>query len=95
MRHERKERVRVPQRPPNRFDATLPGESKWHTHAGGQFILVETGVSHLATEAGAWIVPTRRIGWVPPGVRHMSRPSRIGKGWVIIAPAKFAGDFPK
>jgi AraC-like DNA-binding protein len=95
MRSERKRLVRIAQRPTNRFDSTLPGESRWHAHAGGQFILVEEGVSHLATEAGAWIIPTRRVGWVPPGVRHMSRPSRFGRGWVVIAPAKFARSFPR
>jgi AraC-like DNA-binding protein len=81
--------------PVNRFDSALAGESAWHSHAGGQFILVEAGVSHLATESGDWIVPTHRVGWVPPRVRHMSRPSRFGRGWVVIAPAKFVHSFPR
>ena len=63
----------------------------WHTHESGQFILVETGVSHLCTEVGAWAIPARRVAWVPPGVRHISRSSSTGRGWVIIAPSELGG----
>src|ERR1700687_1901655 len=70
----------------NRFDGASPDEATWHAHAGGQFILVETGISHLRTELGAWIIPARRVAWVPPGVRHASRSSGGGSGWVVIAP---------
>ena len=38
----------------------------WHAHEGGQFILVESGVSHLFTDIGAWVIPARRVAWVPP-----------------------------
>jgi AraC-like DNA-binding protein len=79
----------------NRFERAAPGESSWHAHAGGQFILVETGLSHLLTEAGTWIIPTHRVGWVPPGVRHASRSSGLTRGWVVLAPIEFAGDLPK
>jgi len=75
-----------PQRETNRFDGASPDEATWHAHAGGQFILVETGISHLRTELGAWIIPARRVAWVPPGVRHASRSSGGGSGWVVIAP---------
>ena len=74
----------------NRFDSSIPGESRWHTHRGGQFILVESGISHLRTEFGAWIIPARRVGWVPPGVRHSSRTSGRGRGWVILSPLGFS-----
>jgi AraC-like DNA-binding protein len=79
----------------SRFDNRIPGESRWHSHDGGQFILVEVGVSHLETDRGAWIIPTRRIGWIPAGVRHFSRPSAIGQGWVLLAPPSLSGRFPK
>jgi len=76
----------------NRFDGAGPfdgagaDEARWHAHEGGQFILVESGISHLRTELGAWIIPARRVAWVPPGVRHASKPSGGGIGWVVIAP---------
>jgi AraC-like DNA-binding protein len=70
----------------NRFDGASPDEASWHAHGSGQFILVETGISHLRTELGAWIIPARRVAWVPPGVRHASKPSGGGTGWVVIPP---------
>jgi AraC-like DNA-binding protein/quercetin dioxygenase-like cupin family protein len=70
----------------NSFNSEMPGESGWHQHRGGQFIIVENGISHLRTELGAWIIPARRVGWVPPGVRHASRASGRGRGWVLLAP---------
>jgi AraC-like DNA-binding protein len=82
--------------PTHRFESnTIQGEDGFHTHDGGQFILVESGISHLRTEAGAWIIPSRRIGWVPPGVSHSSRSSGSGRGWVILAPKRFARSLPR
>jgi len=57
----------------NRFEAEGAAEAKWHVHASGQFILVESGISHLRTELGSWIIPTRRVGWVPPRLLHAAR----------------------
>jgi len=74
------------QRGTNRFDGAGPDETAWHAHEGGQFIFVEAGISHLKTEIGAWIVPARRVAWIPPGVRHVSRSSGAGRGWVVISP---------
>jgi AraC-like DNA-binding protein len=79
----------------NRFERATSGDEGWHAHAGGQFTLVETGLSHLLTEAGTWIIPTHRVGWVPPGVRHASRSSGLTKGWVVLAPVEFARNLPK
>jgi|HubBroStandDraft_6_1064221.scaffolds.fasta_scaffold460525_1 AraC-like DNA-binding protein len=72
----------------NRFDAASADTTGWHAHDTGQFILVEAGTSHLYTELGAWIIPPRRIAWVPPGVRHTSRSSGRGNGWVIVPPVR-------
>ncbi|MDB6085104.1 MAG: AraC family transcriptional regulator [Gammaproteobacteria bacterium] len=78
----------------NRFDAASPDEAAWHAHESGQFILVENGIAHLRTEAGAWIIPARRVAWVPPGVRHTSRSNGTGSGWVVIPPVELA-DLPR
>ncbi|HSY95219.1 MAG TPA: AraC family transcriptional regulator [Steroidobacteraceae bacterium] len=72
----------------NRFDCASPEELGWHAHEHGQFILVESGVSHLFTDIGAWVIPARRVAWVPPGVRHTSRSSAGGRGWVVISPVQ-------
>jgi AraC-like DNA-binding protein len=71
----------------NHFDDASPREEGWHAHEGGQFILVESGISQLRTELGAWVVPARRVAWVPPGVRHASRSTGFGSGWVVLPPA--------
>jgi AraC-like DNA-binding protein len=86
--------MRSRKRTTNRFDAATPGEARWHSHEGGQFILVESGLSQLHTARGTWIVPPRRIAWVPPRVLHCSRPEGRGKGWVVIAPKAFARELP-
>ncbi|HEV7613635.1 MAG TPA: AraC family transcriptional regulator [Steroidobacteraceae bacterium] len=86
-------RSRIHRRGTNRFYSANPEEPNWHAHECGQFILVETGISHLRTELGAWIVPARRVAWVPPGVRHASRPGGSGIGWVVIPPVELQG-FP-
>jgi AraC-like DNA-binding protein len=78
----------------NRFAAEGAAEAKWHTHAGGQFILVESGISHLRTEIGSWIIPTRRVGWVPPRLLHASRSSGRGTGWAIHVPAALSKKLP-
>jgi AraC-like DNA-binding protein len=79
----------------NSFDSEMPGESSWHKHRGGQFIIVENGISHLRTEFGAWIIPAPRVGWVPPGVRHASRTSGRGRGWVVLAPPSSSRGLPR
>ena len=74
----------------NRFDARSVDDMHRHAHETGQFILVESGTSHLHTEHGTWIIPARRIAWVPPGVLHASRSSGTGRGCVVIAPVALA-----
>jgi AraC-like DNA-binding protein len=78
----------------NRFETTSALEAKWHEHAAGQFILVEAGISNLRTELGSWIIPTRRVGWVPPRLRHASRSSGRGRGWVLRAPVTLSRKLP-
>jgi AraC-like DNA-binding protein len=79
----------------NSFNSEMPAESGWHRHRGGQFIIVEQGISHLRTELGAWIIPARRVGWVPPGVRHASRAGGRGRGWVLLAPPSSSKGWPR
>src|SRR3979409_439925 len=79
----------------NRFESESTAESRWHVHAGGQFILVESGISHLRTEIGSWIIPTRRVGWVPPRLLHASRSSGRGTGWAIHVPVALSKKLPE
>jgi AraC-like DNA-binding protein len=73
------------------FDGASPEEATWHAHAEGRFILVETGMCHLYTEVGAWMIPARRVAWVPPRLRHTSGSSGGGTGCVLIPPVGLQG----
>ncbi|KVN63497.1 AraC family transcriptional regulator [Burkholderia stagnalis] len=67
-------------------------EYDWHAHARGQVLCVEAGLIHVHTPHGAWLLPPRRAGWVPPGVQHRVRVSGALSGWVLLAvPALCAG----
>jgi hypothetical protein len=46
----------IRRRATNSFNSEMPGESRWHSHRGGQFFIAESGISHLRTEFGAWII---------------------------------------
>ncbi len=46
-----------------------------HEHRWGQLIFASEGVMTVAVPEGAWVVPTRRAVWVPPGTEHSIRMS--------------------
>jgi len=41
-----------------------------HRHRRAQLLHAITGTMRLATDEGAWIVPSLRAVWIPPGVEH-------------------------
>lgn len=48
-----------------------PGaRSFWHTHDGGQLLLIVAGEGIVADDEAALIVGTGDTVWTPPGVRH-------------------------
>ncbi|KVD94930.1 AraC family transcriptional regulator [Burkholderia stagnalis] len=69
-------------------------EYDWHTHARGQVLCVEAGLIHVHTPHGAWLLPPRRAGWVPPGVPHRVRVSGALSGWVLLAAPAFCAGLP-
>ncbi len=59
----------------------------WHRHLRGQFFCVESGVVHMHTEYGSWMLPPHRAGWMPPGELHTISISGPMSGWgVFITP---------
>jgi len=42
----------------------------WHDHAEHQLVYPSSGVLHVRTDRGAWVVPPRRAVWLPAGVPH-------------------------
>lgn len=62
-------------------------ELDWHSHVRGQVFCIESGVVHVRTSHGSWLLPPHRAGWIPPGVRHWASVSGVVSGWsVAVAP---------
>jgi AraC-like DNA-binding protein len=62
-------------------------EHDWHSHVRGQFFCIESGLVHVRTRSGSWLLPPHRAGWIPPGERHKVSISGAMSGWgVLIAP---------
>ncbi len=60
----------------------------WHRHVRGQILCVENGLVHVRTQAGSWLLPPGRAGWMPPGEAHRVSVSGVTAGWsILIAPA--------
>lgn len=56
----------------------------WHSHARGQFFCVESGLVHVHTERGSWMLPPHRAGWMPPGELHKVSISGPLSGWGVF-----------
>lgn len=62
-------------------------EYGWHSHARGQLYCVESGLVHVRTAKGSWLMPPHRAGWMPPGVEHTVTISGPMTGWgVFVVP---------
>ncbi|WP_234794800.1 AraC family transcriptional regulator [Xaviernesmea oryzae] len=77
------------------FDAEFPvgdHETEWHSHRRGQLICVDSGLAHIRTPQGSWLLPPRRAGWIPPGEQHWGSMSGVLSAWsVLIAPSACGG----
>jgi AraC-like DNA-binding protein len=45
----------------------------WHDHAEHQLVYPSSGVLHVRTVRGVWVVPPRRAVWLPAGMPHSHR----------------------
>lgn len=62
-------------------------EVDWHRHLRGQVFCVESGLAHVRTQHGSWLLPPHRAGWIPPGEQHKVSISGALSGWsVVISP---------
>lgn len=39
-------------------------EYGWHQHVRGQLLCVESGLLHVRTAHGDWVLPPQRAGWI-------------------------------
>ncbi len=67
-------------------------ESNWHHHPRGQFMCIESGLAYLRTRQGSWLLPPRRVGWVPPGELHAAGVAGVTVSWnLFLTPAASRG----
>lgn len=57
---------------------------EWHSHVRGQFWCVESGLVHVHTARGSWLLPPHRAGWMPPGEMHTVTISGVMSGWGVF-----------
>lgn len=77
------------------FERSKKHESPPHSHENGQFVFVESGVLHLRSTHGAWIVPKEHLGWIPKDEVHNAQALSDVKGWTILTNQKFEDILPK
>ncbi|NWD67519.1 helix-turn-helix transcriptional regulator [Pseudomonas gingeri] len=58
-----------------------------HQHRRAQVLYGATGVMHVLTDDGNWIVPPQRAVWIPPGVPHQVLMLGVSTRSLYIEPA--------
>jgi AraC-like DNA-binding protein len=76
------------------FRSDLSHGTQLHAHRLGQFTFVSRGLISIVTETGAWVCPTGRLAWIPPGLRHASRSRGPVEGWLVFAGAEHSRHLP-
>jgi AraC-like DNA-binding protein len=66
----------------------------WHSHARGQFFCIESGLVHVRTAHGSWLLPPHRAGWMPPGEMHTVSLSGNMSGWGVFLAPEASGCLP-
>lgn len=69
-------------------------EYGWHSHLRGQFYCVESGLLHVRTASGSWLLPPHRAGWMPPGESHTVSISGPMSGWGVFITPERSHDLP-
>lgn len=57
-----------------------------HTHRRAQLLYGATGVMHVTTRDGNWVVPPQRAVWIPAGVTHQVRMLGVSTRSAYIEP---------
>lgn len=62
-------------------------EYGWHQHLRGQMFCIDSGLMHVCTPHGSWLLPPHRVGWIPPHVAHKVSVIGAFSGWsLLLAP---------
>lgn len=69
-------------------------EKDWHSHPRGQMFCVASGLVHVRTRHGSWMLPPQRAGWVPPNEPHSASMSGVMSGWNVFVSPALSGELP-
>ena len=69
-------------------------EYDWHHHLRGQVFCVESGLVHVRTVHGSWLLPPNRAGWIPSHEAHKVSISGAMSGWTVLITPEAARDLP-
>ncbi len=69
-------------------------EYDWHSHVRGQVFCVESGLVHIRTAHGSWLLPPHRAGWIPPGEHHWASVVGATSGWSVVVAPKESQQLP-
>ncbi|MDH0747578.1 helix-turn-helix transcriptional regulator [Pseudomonas sp. GD03842] len=69
-------------------------DDRLHRYREGQLWAVRQGVITAELDTGSWVVPARRIGWIPPGVAHAARVHNAATGCMIYLRPDLCPLFP-
>jgi AraC-like DNA-binding protein len=70
-------------------------EYDWHSHLRGQVFCVESGLVHVRTAHGSWLLPPHRAGWIPPGEAHKVSISGAMSGWSVLISPRASRELPE
>ena len=70
-------------------------EVPMHSHGNGQLNYVRSGTMHLHSPRAAWVVPWKRIVWIPPGQPHSVRCARLSGAWKVMIPKEHGRFLPQ
>ena len=65
-----------------------------HVHSNGQLNYVNRGTMRLMTLSSSWIVPQKRLVWIPPNHPHSVRCIGISRSWKTMLPKSFCERLP-
>lgn len=69
-------------------------EYDWHDHVRGLLFCVESGLIHVRTSHGSWLLPPHRAGWIPPGERHWASVIGATSGWSVAVTPRESLNLP-
>ncbi len=65
-----------------------------HSHTNGQLNFVDKGTMRLVTSNSSWIIPQKRLVWIPPDHPHSVRCQGLSGSWKTMIPRSYRKFLP-